>query len=419
MKITIVGAGIGGLTCALSLRAAGFKDVDVYESVEEIKELGVGVNLLPHAVRELDELGLLEQLYTTAIPTAELSYLTHRGQLVWKEPRGIKAGYHWPQFSIHRGELLGILYRAVRAQLGRDRIHPGHQFEQFGHIGADRVWAEFNTGNSRKKIESDLVIACDGIHSTARALLHPDEGPPLWNGTVMWRGVTDAEPFWGGQSMLIAGRFTHRVIVYPISKTHHDEGRSLINWVAEKRVDNNQPMPKQDWQHEVDLDEVLANFRDFDFPFLSMPRIIRGANAIFRYPMVDRDPLDSWVHGRLTLLGDAAHPMYPVGSNGASQAIIDARTLSHALATESSINDALMAYDRVRLPATASVVTANRQIGPEKCIELAEERAPQGFNDIDDVVSRGELEEIALQYKQTAGFDPERLNNRKSLSVST
>ena len=418
MKITIVGGGIGGLSCALSLHAAGFDDVDVYETVSTVKEIGVGVNLLPHAVRELDELGLLDELYQTAIPTEELSYLTQRGQLVWKEPRGIAAGYRWPQFSIHRGHLLGIIHRAALARLDDERIHVGHHFQGFGQASNKRMWAEFKTERGTEKVKSDLIIACDGVHSTARASLYPQEGPPLWNGTTMWRGVTLAEPFWSGKSMFIAGRFVHRVVVYPISRSYYDQGKSLINWVAEKRLDEDQPMPKQDWQHQVDVDEVMANFEEFDFPFLSMPALIRNAEAIFKYPMVDRDPLDTWVHGRLTLLGDAAHPMYPVGSNGASQAIIDARTLVHALATEASIDAALEKYDSIRRPATAAVVLANRQVGPEKCIELAEERAPNGFEKIDDVISQTELEEIALNYKQTAGFDPQVLNHRESLNAS-
>lgn len=420
MKISIVGGGIGGLTCALSLHAAGITDVHVYESVGEVKEIGVGVNLLPHAVRELDELGLLADLYDTAIPTAELSYLTQRGQLVWKEKRGLAAGYRWPQFSINRGHLLGIIYRAAIARLGKNRIHVGHHLQSFGTTKSDIAWAEF--GNDavsapKLKTEADLLIACDGVHSTARSTLYPNEGPPIWNGTTMWRGTTEADPFLGGDSMIVAGRFTHRVVVYPISKKHADKGKSLINWVAEKRVDKGQPMPKQDWQHQVNVNEILAMFPDFEFPFLSVSTLIKNATAIYQYPMVDREPLDTWNHGRITLLGDAAHPMYPVGSNGASQAIIDARTIANKLATNDSISQALNDYDEARRPTTAAIVKANRGVGPERCIELAEERAPDGFDNVDDVVSRQELEEISLSYKQTAGFDPVLLNDRPSLSV--
>ena len=420
MKVTIVGGGIGGLTCALSLHAAGIDDVNVYESVAAVKELGVGVNLLPHSVRELDELGLLAALYESAVPTAELAYLTQRGQFVWREPRGLGAGYHWPQFSIHRGHLLGILYRAVIERLGEHKVHVGHHLLEFGNSAKDAVWAEFGDSENsapHTKIESDVLIACDGVHSTVRKTLYPQEGPPIWNGTTMWRGVTIGAPFLSGKTMIVAGRFTHRVVAYPISEQSTEDGQALINWVAEKRVDKNQQMPRQDWQHKVDVEEVLALFSDFEFPFLSVQGLIKNAEAIFKYPMVDREPLESWIHGRVTLLGDAAHPMYPVGSNGASQAIIDARTIAHTLATSQSVEQGLSRYDEIRRPATSAIVKANRGLGPERCIELVEERAPGGFKHIEDVISQQELQEISLSYKQTAGFDPAVLNNRPSLNV--
>ena len=418
MNIAVIGGGIGGLCCALSLHAAGFSNINVYEAASAHKEVGVGINLLPHAVRELDELGLLAELYSSAVATAELNYLTRHGQFVWTEPRGLEAGYRWPQFSIHRGKLLDILFRAVTDRLGTARLHYGHRLEKFTQPSTGAVSATFNREDgSYLEASSDLLIACDGVHSTVRAQLYPDEGGPIWNGTTMWRGVTRATPFRDGKNMIVAGPFTHRVVVYPISTAAPDDHKALINWVAEKQVDRSQPMPKQDWQHEVAKDEVLKSFASFDFPFLNMAELITHAEAIFKYPMVDRDPLDTWVHGRVTLLGDAAHPMYPVGSNGASQAILDARTLAYALATNVSLNDGLRAYDEQRRPATDAVVEANRKVGPEQCIELAEQRAPNGFDRIEDVVSRAELEDISLRYKQTAGFNPAVLNERPSLTV--
>lgn len=419
MKITIVGAGIGGLSCALSLHAAGFRDIDIYESVAAVKEIGVGVNLLPHAVRELDELGLLAELYQVAIATADLSYMTRRGQLVWHEKRGLGAGYQWPQFSIHRGSLLGIIYRAVLERLGEDRIHVGHQLIRCGTHKGNCAWGEFRRGDAAIPVstESDLLIACDGVHSTVRAQYHPNEGAPIWNGTTMWRGTTVTAPLLGGDNMIVAGSFAHRIVVYPISRHHAEQGQALINWVAEKRVDENQPMPKQDWEHTVDVAEVLSLFSSFEFPFLSMTSLIKNAQAIYQYPMVDRNPLPSWLQERVVLLGDAAHPMYPVGSNGASQAIIDARTIAFELASSNIIEDALKTYDATRRPATAAIVAANRAVGPEKCIDIVEERAPQGFTNIEDVISEAELIGIAESYKRTAGFDPSVLNERASLSV--
>ena len=423
MKVAVVGGGIGGMTLALALHDAGIADVDVYEAAPAVQELGVGINVLPHAVRELTELGLLGDLADSGIPTAELVYYSKHGQRIWGEPRGRAAGYRWPQFSIHRGALLGLLYRAVLARLGPRRIHPGHHLVRFGRGGARRaggVWGEFAARGAAPpapRVEADLLVGCDGIHSVVRGALYPDEGPPVWNGITMWRGVTAAAPFLSGRTMLLAGYFGRRVVVYPISRPHEARGRALLNWVAEYRVAAGQPMPRQAWDRTAHLEDVLAPFAAYGFDFLDLPALFRGAAAIYQYPMVDREPLPTWDFGRVTLLGDAAHPMYPVGSNGASQAILDARVLARELALRPSIDAAVTAYDAQRRPATAAVVRANRQIGPERCLELVEQRAPDGFARLDDVVSRAELEEISRAYQRTAGFDPELLNTRPSLSV--
>jgi 5-methylphenazine-1-carboxylate 1-monooxygenase len=419
VKIAIAGAGIGGMSLALSLLDAGIADVELFESASSIKELGVGINVLPHATRELAELGLLDALYATAIPTAELAYYSRHGQRIWSEPRGLAAGYNWPQFSIHRGELLGILHQALEERLGAARIHVGHHLAAFGEQGGN-VWADFtdrSTGASRGRVEADLLVGCDGVHSVVRHQLYPDEGPPKWNGITMWRGVTVGKPFLGGRTMIMAGHFARRAVVYPISRRREAQGEALINWVAEFKTAADQPMPLQDWEHRAHAEEAVAPFIAYTFDFLDVPAMIRGAEAIYRYPMVDRDPLPTWDFGRITLLGDAAHPMYPVGSNGASQAIIDARVLARELALQSSVPAAVTAYDAARRPATGAVVLANRNVGPEKCMELVDERAPDGFTDLDAVISREELEEISRSYKQTAGFDPNVLNNRPSLSV--
>ena len=419
MKIAIVGGGIGGMTLALALHDAGITNVELYESATAIKALGVGINILPHAVRELTELGLLDDLAAVAIPTAELVYYSKHGQRIWAESRGLAAGYNWPQFSIHRGQLLELLHRAVVARLGADRLHPGHHLARFGQEG-DQVWMEFVDRASWTPIggvAANLLVACDGVHSTVRKSLFPDEGPPKWNGITMWRAVTERAPFLSGRTMIMAGYFGRRIVVYPISRRHEDQGRALINWVAEFRMADGRPMPEHDWDHTAIQDDVLAPFVSFVFDFLDVPALIRGASVVYQYPMVDRDPLPTWNLGRITLLGDAAHPMYPVGSNGASQAILDARVLARELALRPSIEEAVAAYDAVRRPATAQVVLGNRQVGPERCMEVVEARAPNGFTNLDEVVSQAELEEISRAYKRTAGFDPETLNSRPSLSA--
>jgi 5-methylphenazine-1-carboxylate 1-monooxygenase len=419
MRVAIAGGGIGGMALALSLHAAGFHAIDVYESASSVKELGVGINLLPHATRELAELGLLDALSAVAIPTAELVFYSTRGQRIWGEPRGLAAGYRWPQLSIHRGTLLGVLHRAVLDRLGPERVHTGHHLSRFEQ-DASGVRARFvdrASGEPRPPVEADVLVGSDGIHSVVRQMFFPGQGPPRWNGITMWRAVTESAPFLTGRTMIQAGTLDQMVVVYPISRRHEARGRALINWVAGIKNAADQPMPTQDWQRAAHPDDVLAPFESYAFEFLDVPALIRGAEVIYQYPMVDRDPLPTWCFGRVTLLGDAAHPMYPIGSNGASQAIIDARVLARELALRPSIEEAITAYDAQRRPPTGDVVLANRRGGPEKCLSIVEERAPNGFRDLDAVISREELEEISRAYKRTAGFDPESLNSRPSLSV--
>lgn len=404
MRILIIGGGIGGLAAALSLRAAGFSEVVVAESVAEIHPLGVGINLLPHAVRELTELGLAARLEEQAIATAELAYHNRFGSLIWSEPRGLAAGYRWPQYSIHRGDLQMLLLREVEAS--GVRVLTGHELTGFGESEA-----EFADGST---LGFDLLVGADGIRSTVRARLYPDEGPPPWNGLVLWRGTTYATPFLNGRSMIMAGDGEQKFVAYPIK----DGEPSLINWIAERPAPG-QAADRGDWNRRVPAEEVLPHFAGWRFDWLDVPELIAGARTIYEYPMVDRDPLPQWTRGRVTLLGDAAHAMYPIGSNGASQAILDARVLACHLAGIDDVDQALAAYEQDRRPPTTALCLANRELGPEIVMKLAHERAPDGFTDIEQILPLAERAAIAAGYKRKAGFDPELLNQRASYTCST
>jgi len=414
VTVLIIGAGIGGLTAALSLHQIGVP-VEIYESVEQIEPLGVGINTLPHAVRELSELGLQDRLARTGIETAELAYFSKRGQPIWAEPRGKAAGYNWPQFSIHRGELQMILYTAVIERLGPDAVRSGRYLADWEETD-DGVTAHFidrRTGAAAGSARGRLLVAADGIHSAARARLYPSEGAPIWNGAILWRGVTrGAKPFLTGRSMIMAGHEFQKFVCYPISRAAYERGVSDINWIAERKFKPDHQWRREDWNRPGRLEEFLPQFESWRFEWLDVPGLIRAADACYEYPMVDRDPLPRWTHGRVTLLGDAAHPMYPIGSNGASQGILDARVLAREIKTHGLVPAALEAYEAERREATARIVLANRKNGPEQVMQLVEERAPGGFTRIEDVLSRAELEETASAYKRLAGFDKDALNTR-------
>jgi 2-polyprenyl-6-methoxyphenol hydroxylase-like FAD-dependent oxidoreductase len=416
MTVLIAGGGIAGLTLALSLHRAGI-GCRVFEAAPEIRALGVGINLLPHAVRELTELGLDAPLAATAVPTAELIYANRHGQQIWREARGRDAGYHWPQYSIARGALQAILRDAVRERLGADAIVTDHEvtgFEQSGG-GVELRLRSRTTGETRPAVTANALVGCDGIHSTVRGVFYPDEGPPIWNGCVLWRATTEGPAYLSGRSMVMAGHADQKFVCYPISREALDRGRALINWIAEIRFPTDPPRAREDWNRPGDTADFLPAFESWDFGWLKVPDIIRGAEAIYEYPMVDRDPAPQWSFGRVTLLGDAAHPMYPIGSNGASQAIIDARVLAQHMARHGAVDAAFRAYEADRRPPTSAIVLANRGNGPEQVMQTVEERSPDGFGDVHDVISPAELEEAAARYKTTAGFDVATLNDRPSL----
>ena len=403
MRVLIAGAGIGGLTTALALHQRGF-EVALFESAAEIRPLGVGINLLPHATAELAALGLLDAIAAQGVRTAELCYFNRHGQRIWREPRGIDAGYPVPQISVHRGLLQQTLLRAVERRLGAGALRTGCALESFEARGPTRVRARFRTREGDAvEAEGDLLVGADGIHSAVRRHFHPDEGPPCWNGQILWRATSVFASFLGGRSMFMAGSRRRKFVAYPIGAPD-GSGRCVVNWIAELDRSAAAPPSREDWNRRGRLEDFAPEFESWRFPWLDVPALIAAADEVYEFPMVDRDPLPRWSDGLVTLLGDAAHPMFPIGSNGASQAILDARALADALAEEPDALAALARYEAKRRPATAEIVRSNRRHGPEIVLDLAEERAPEGFSRVEDVFAPGELERIASAYKQIAGF---------------
>ena len=401
-RILIAGGGVGGLVLAMMLQQRGIAST-VFEAAPEVKQLGVGINTLPHGIAELEQLGLLPEMDRIAIRTRELRYLNHLGQTIWSDPRGTWAGHAMPQFSVHRGRLHGMLWEAALARLPAGSLRPGHRLVGFSQ-NARGVAAEFATPQGKVTEKGDVLVGADGIHSALRGLLHPQDGGIRWQGVQMWRGALDWPALETGDVMLIAGDATAKLVFYPIA-AGETPGTRLTNWVIYARAgDPSQPPPRrEDWSRRGKLGEVLKFARRLKLPQLDVEAMIRATGDFFEYPMCDRDPLPWWTQGRVTLLGDAAHPMYPVGSNGASQAFLDARVLADLLATRKPAA-ALQAYEAERLPKTAAVVASNRQGGPERVVDLVAQRAPRGFKDLAKVASREELAAIAGGYAQMAGF---------------
>jgi 2-polyprenyl-6-methoxyphenol hydroxylase-like FAD-dependent oxidoreductase len=420
VNVLVVGAGLGGLSAALSLHAAGI-GVCVVEAARELRALGVGINILPHATRELVELGLADDLAATGIPTTELIYHDRFGSRICGEPRGLAAGYRWPQYSIQRGELQMLLLRAVRERLGADAVRTGLTMERF-ELQPGAVAVELRDRRTgRLVVESaDVLVGADGINSAVRAQLHPSEGSPIWNGIHLWRGLTDSAPFLDGRTMIISGT-NPTVVVYPVCRSAEQRGRSLVNWGIGMRLadgSHGTGAALGDWHHVGGLDDVLPHVADRRFDWLDVPALVRASPRIWEYPMVDRDPLPHWGTSRVTLLGDAAHPMYPFGSNGGTQAIIDGRVLAWELARADDPVAGLAAYEHARREPMNALVLANRRGGPERVVQLVEQRAPRGFTRIEDVMTREELDSIALAYRRTAGFDAETLNAAPSRTIS-
>jgi 2-polyprenyl-6-methoxyphenol hydroxylase-like FAD-dependent oxidoreductase len=416
MKVLIAGAGIGGLTAALSLNAHGV-EVCVFESAAEIKPLGVGINLLPNAVRELCELGLQPELDKIAIRTRAMNYYNRRGKLVISSPCGEYAGYRWPQYSLHRGELQLMLLRVLRERAGDDAVHCGHRLADFeqDETGVRADFADPLGDQSLDSARGDVLVGADGIHSTVRAKLLPGEGQPVYSGLVSFRGSVVADPYLDGETMIIVGDVDRKLVSYPISETLRQQGKSLINWLVPLPEEH---APEEDWMLEGDYARFASLYRDWRFDWLDVPKILEQTGNIFEFPLQDRDPLSCWTFGRVTMLGDAAHPLIPVSSSGAVQAIIDGRALAFALACSDDPVIGLKAYEIDRIEKANRLVRSSRKNGPDEVLELARRRCPDDAENIHDHVTHEELQQVLDGFKEAAGLTIDTLNNLPSYNLS-
>jgi 5-methylphenazine-1-carboxylate 1-monooxygenase len=402
-EIAIVGGGICGLALAMGLHERGIA-CRVYERAPEIRELGVGITLLPHAMREFTSLGIGDELLKAGIENVESCFFNRFGQLIYKEPRGKLAGYQYPEVGIHRGKLHRILFEAARKRIGADRLHTDRELVAIDQddTGVTLTFKETSSGRLLEPVRASAAIACDGINSAIRKHFYPDDAV-AFAGINTWRGVTRRKPILTGRSYMRVGSIlTGKLVIYPIVNNVDGEGNQLVNWMAEIKQER---AGKNDWNKPGDLADFFAIYKDWRFDWLDVAEMIRTADQILEYPMVDKDPIGRWTFGRVTLAGDAAHPMYPRGSNGAAQAAIDARTLADALAKHAEPGEALLAYESARREATAKVVRTNREYPPDFInIKVEELVGDRPFDNLDEYITQDELRALSENYKKIAGF---------------
>ena len=410
MSVAIIGAGIGGLSLGLCLHKLNIP-FQIYEAVKEIKPLGVGINIQPHAVRELYALGLKDDLDKIGIRSQEVAYYSRQGGLIWSEPRGTFAGYNWPQYSINRGDLQILLYNELTKRAGSKVIKVNATLKNWENkpTGLEMVLVDRKSETVLFNHKASIMIGCDGINSTVRSKLYPAEGFANWSGIMMWRGTTKGSKFLSGKSMVMVGQRNQKFVAYPIHE--FADGEVLINWICDLKFPDDYHWTKQDWNLKGELVDLWPSFKDWTFPWLDVASVIKNTSDIYKYPMVDRNPLNRWTFERVTLLGDSAHAMYPIGSNGASQAILDSAHLARCLEQYGLNKDALCRYENIRRPSVNKIVEINRLDGPDKILDIVAEKAPNGFENINDVMPHEKMKHIAEKYKVIAGFDADTLNS--------
>ena len=408
--VIIAGGGIGGLATALTLHQIGVPCI-VYEAVREMRPLGVGINMQPNAVRELNDLGISEaDLDRVGVPAREWALVGLNGNDVYSEPRGRLAGYNWPQYAVHRGQLHMLLHDEVVERIGRDAVRLGARVTGYrNHAEGVTAFVEHADG-ARSEVSGALLIGADGIHSAVRAQIHPDQPPIHWGGAIMWRGTTVGKPIRSGSSFVGLGTHRQRMVFYPISHPDPQSGLATINWIAEVTMDNSEGWKQSGWFRQVSIDEFKHHFADWVWDWLDVPDLIARADSVFENPMIDRDPIPTWRDGAVVLLGDAAHAMYPTGSNGGSQAIVDARVLGACMVEHGVTPAALAAFDAKLCGPISQLVLRNRGAGPFGLLNMVDERCGGTFENIDDVIPPKERAEFMAGYKAAAGFAVEQLN---------
>ncbi|MBB4612642.1 flavin-dependent oxidoreductase [Novosphingobium taihuense] len=408
--VLIAGGGIGGLVLALTLHQIGVS-CTVFESVRELKPLGVGINLQPNAVRELEDLGIGEdEMDAVGIPAREWALVGLNGREIYAEPRGKLAGYKWHQYAVHRGEFHMLLYRKVIERLGPQAVRLGSRVTGYRKEADGTVTALVeDRAGMVEEVAGTLLFGADGIHSAIRAQMHPDQPPIHWGGTIMWRGTAKGVPIRSGSSFVGLGTSRHRVVIYPISHPDAD-GLADINWIAEQTYDTDHDWTKSGWFRPVELSEFAREFDGFVYDWLNLPELLAKSDIAYENPMIDRDPLPTWADGPVALIGDAAHPMYPTGSNGASQAIVDARQIGRIMLESGVTADALARFDAEFCGPIGQVAMRNRGAGPFGLLNMVDERCGGQFDNIDDVIPAQERSAFMLAYQQAAGFAKDKLN---------
>ena len=417
-RVIIAGGGIGGLATALTLHQIGVPCI-VYEAVREIRPLGVGINMQPNAVRELYELGITEDdLDRVGLPAKEWALVGLNGNDIYSEPRGKLAGYNWPQYAVHRGLFHKLLYDKVVERIGREAVQLSSRVSGYRKDADGGVTAFVERDGATAEAQGALLIGADGIHSAVRAQMHPTQPPIHWGGAVMWRGMSWGKPIRSGASFVGLGTHRQRVVFYPISHPDPRTGLSMINWIAEVTMDNSEGWKQSGWFRQVPVTEFVHHFDGWVWDWLDVPALVRGAETVFENPMIDRDPVPTWRDGPVALLGDAAHPMYPTGSNGGSQAVVDARILGAMMVAHGVTPEALAAYDEKLCGPISQLILRNRGAGPFGLLNLVDERCGGTFANIDDVIPPKERAEFMAGYKAAAGFAIETLNKAPS-TIST